>query len=617
MLNSMNKEQREAVLFGAGPMLVLAGPGSGKTFVLTKRIQHLLENFQIKPNHILVITFTKSAALEMKNRALTLHPKASQVHFGTFHSIFYKILLVSGSYSGYQLVKTSVQKKLITSVLYAAHFDSDEIPNLVPTVLKEISFIKNAGISVKNHETQIMDKMLFQRIYHTYNKELHGKKYLDFDDMLLLCYEYLRKNKDERSKWQKLFQYVLIDEFQDINAVQYGIVRMLTNENRNLFVVGDDDQAIYGFRGSKPEFMKKFLTDYPEAKQILLKTNYRCGRKIVTLAQKSISHNEVRFPKEIVSGRMENGGCFDGEVFMEETLSKEAEIKWIYERILENQGKTMAVLYRTKRQAMYLTERLVSLGISVEQKEGVENFYTHFIVEDIMAYFYFVTGKNTRFYFLQFMNKPCRYINREAVKNEIIEEQELLKFYHGKEFMQNVICELYEDLRFLKKCDPYSALIYLEQKMGYKAYLKEMAGKEEKWMEYESVLSELEVRLKQYETIEKFLLFVEEFEAYFEDERKNVSRNGCRKRENEVEIGGKVNLMTYHGAKGLEFDCVFMPGINESALPHPRAVTAMEIEEERRMFYVALTRARDKLYLSCVNQKEADAPSLFWKELLI
>lgn len=606
---SVNEAQSCAILHGTGPMLVLAGPGSGKTFVLTRRIQNLIQNHHISPEQILVITFTKKAAVEMRERAIRLISAAQNVSFGTFHSCFYQILLHTPKYRNIKLCNAVTQKQILTQVLYANQFDSDEIPNLFPKLIKEISYVKNAGMGIQNFDSRVIKPETFRIIYEAYNFELHQRFCLDFDDMLLLCYEYLKENKEERKKWQKQFRYILIDEFQDINAVQYAIIKLLTGAEKNVFVVGDDDQAIYGFRGSDPQFMQKFLTDYAPCKQILLNINYRCSFDIVALAKKSIACNTFRFPKEIMANATQRGG-----VYITEYKSQEKEIEAVLKEIeegLTREKETMAILYRTNKKGNLWAEALFAKGISFEREEKTADFYEEEIVKDILAYFSFCFESPRRFFFLQCMNKPVRYLSRKALQKEVVEREELLQFYQGNETMQRKINTLFDDFVFLRTCDPYSAFVYLQKKMGYLGYLKEKnVNQPEKQKEEEELLEELGKRLKGFYTVLDFLDFVRTYQKAL-NEQKEKSKS-----ENEDEKKKGVKLMTYHASKGLEFDTVFLPGLINGAVPHPRAMTEEAIEEERRMFYVAMTRAKKRLYLTSVVEKEEDRERLTSKFLL-
>lgn len=602
----MNEAQQKAAGHFEGAMLVLAGPGSGKTRVITERIRHLIRVYHIPPEHILTITFTKKAALEMKERAVRLDRAAGFTVFGTFHAIFYHILLQSPKYHGMKLCTASHQKRILTKILYAYHYDTDQTTHLTEKILKEFSYIKNTGIKSDDYESKVLEKEQFCEIYRAYGTRLHQSGYIDFDDMLLLCYEYLKTDLEARKKWQEKFTFIQIDEYQDINAVQYAIIRLLAGKRQNVFAVGDDDQAIYGFRGSEPAYMTRFLEEFSDAGKILLNINYRCHGEIVRQAKKCISHNQNRFEKEIKAVRHEGEG-----VLYVPNRNYQEEAERVMERIraLRQAEKdcSIAILCRTNRQGSYLLEKLLRGKVPVHLEGKGEDFYAHPVVRDVLACFSFLYGQK-RFHFLQFMNKPFRYISREAVRDEIVTEQALCGFYRTNDNLCSTIKTLFSDFEFMKECDCYSACMYFMKKMGYERYIEEETGSNrEEREEYGLVVKELLLRLKEFPDIEGFLSFVKS--------RESAQSGAVEKRKKEKEEGA-VQFLTYHASKGLEFDHVFLTGVNQGRVPHPRAVTKAELEEERRMFYVAMTRAKKSLTISFLvgDDENPEEPSVFVKD---
>lgn len=603
----MNGAQQKAVAHFEGAMLVLAGPGSGKTRVITERISYLIRKRNIPPEHILTITFTKKAALEMKKRAVMLDRAAGLTTFGTFHAVFYHILLQSPKYQGIRFCTSRRQRQILRKILYAYHYDTDQGTHLTEKILKEFSYIKNTGIKSTDYESKVLEKERLHEIYGAYQTELHQSGYIDFDDMLLLCYEHLKTDSGARKRWQEKFTFIQIDEYQDINAVQYAIVRLLAGKRKNIFAVGDDDQAIYGFRGSEPAYMAKFLEEFPGAEKILLNVNYRCHEAIVSLAEKCIAHNKNRFEKEITASHRDG----EGVSFVRNQDNRE-EAERVIGRIRalrqEEKSYSIAILCRTNRQGSYLLEKLFREKIPVLVSGKRESFYEHPVVKDLTACFSFLCEPK-RFHFLQFMNKPFRYISREAVLEERVTERSLCEFYRGNETVCSEIRALFCGLDFMKGCDCYSACMYFMKKMGYGRYIEEeTVGDMEKREEYGLVVKELLVRLKEFPSIEGFLSFVEKWEEAEADKGEELLHNG--------EEG--VSFLTYHASKGLEFDHVFLTGVNRGNVPHPRAVTEKEIEEERRMFYVAVTRAKKSLTVSFLagNDENKEEASPFIKELL-
>lgn len=602
--------QAGAVRHKDGAMLVLAGPGSGKTAVITGRIRHLIHFYHIPPEHILTITFTKKAAIEMKQRAIGLCEEAGQAVFGTFHGVFYQILLTSPRYQGMSPCSLAVKRQLMKEILYANHYDSDQSIRLIDKLLQEISYCKNSNTDISKYHSKLLEKEQFEVIFHAYRKELHEKGQLDFDDMLLLCYDYLAKDGQARQKWQKKFQYIQIDEYQDINKIQYDMIKLLAGSRGNVFAVGDDDQAIYGFRGSNPELMSRFQKEYAPVKTVLLDKNYRCHQEIIQLAGQSIGHNKKRFGKKI-SGVHCNGEGVIIKEFVGEREETEAIISQIRRMKQEADGETIALLYRTNRHSAYMEEKLFQEGFLTERVEKRENFYERPIVSDVLAYFRFLeSGK--RYDFLQIMNKPLRYISRTALSEENVSKQELLHFYRGNRQMEQRLKRFFTELDFMRECDAYSAYLYLLKRVGYEAHcLKAYGIDAEKLQETKEDIRELGMRLKGFRTRKEFLDFAE---AWMLGETKK----GAVQFETAATEGKNVpiHLMTYHASKGLEFSHVFLPGVNKYIVPHKKAVTEEELEEERRMFYVAMTRAKNSLWISYRSENGTAEASPFVKELI-
>lgn len=605
-----NDTQQSAVQHYKGAMLVFAGPGSGKTAVITGRILHLIHTHHISPEQILTITFTKKAAIEMKQRCLAMDERANDAVFGTFHAVFYQILLQSPRYHGMKPCTVSVRKNILKEILYAHHIDSANNNQFIEKLLQEISFCKNNGMSTQMLQSGLLEREEFCVVYQAYNRRLHENANVDFEDMLLLCYEHLKKDVNARKIWQNRFKFIQIDEYQDINKIQYEIIKLLVSEENNIFVVGDDDQAIYGFRGSNPQFMNSFLEDFAPVKTVLLDQNYRCNKEILDYADKSIIHNKNRFAKKVSASHC-NGDGVKIQTFEDERLETDAIIKEIRRLKEKNHKAEIAILYRTNKLSAFMEERLYQEGFVIQKEEKTENIYDHQIAKDVIAYFQFIQSKK-RFHFLQIMNKPVRYISRDALKGEIVTKEALLEFYNENEFMKEFIRSLFTDLKFMEQCDAYSAYIYLLKKMGYEKYAKsEYAKTKEQAEEIEKTITALGMRLKSVRTQIEFIESVKEWEQYYE-ERSKTKKQSDKALEHEENA---IQIMTYHASKGLEFDHVFLPGIDKYVVPHKKAVSEEELEEERRMFYVAMTRARYSLWVSNRMEKSGSQVSLFWEEL--
>ena len=606
----LNENQKHAVRHAKGPMLVLAGPGSGKTAVITARIVSLIRCCHVRPEQILTITFTKKAAVEMRERAVRLDRLAQNTVFGTFHAVFYGILQQSERYRGRKLCTETRKRQFLKEILYTLPLDPENgySQRILENILQKISLMKNR-MNSKEEESGVLDRAQFLQVYHAYNEKMKKEGLLDFDDMLLLCYDYLKNDSAARKKLQERFRFIQIDEFQDINELQYEIVKLLVGDEHNLFVVGDDDQSIYGFRGAGAVYMRHFQNDYREAQTIVLDHNYRCHKDILAAAFRCISHNTDRFSK-MVNTQQEEGFGLLTESFPGIAEETEAVLHKVAALKKEEPKASIAFLYRTGRNGSYMEEELFRGGYRIRKTEKRTDFYDKAVVKDILSCFSFLeSGKRREF--LQFMNKPCRYLSREALREEIVREETLLAFYEGKEPMQKEIRTLFKDLAFLRECDAYSACLYFMKKMGYERYAYEtLAKSREEKEEWKQDLKELLVRLKGKSIVE-VLEFVREWELYGEEEKRKTNDQNGQKEEDRT----TVHVMTFHASKGLEFDYVFLTGLDRRSVPHKKAVNRSELEEERRMFYVAMTRAKKGLWLSCPMENGMPDASPFLQEI--
>lgn len=569
--------QKLAIMHGTGPMLVLAGPGSGKTYVITHRIAHLISRCKIPPDNILVITFTKAAALEMQARANNLLKQCAYVQFGTFHSIFYQILRISEKYKNLTLISDAERKNFIKAILDSNDAAEKDPEGQAEQYLKAISRKKN--ILDCPASDQGTAGMKFLQVYYAYEQWLWENHKLDFDDMLRLCYLYLWENPRERKKWQERFRYILIDEFQDINPLQYETIKLLSG-NGNLFAVGDDDQAIYGFRGADPLLMKQFEKEF-EAKVVRLSCNYRCSGNITELAGRFIGHNRERFQKEIAAVK-EPGDA----VVIRELADRRQELMFLEEEIKsyakKNPGKTQAVLARTN-----------GLLGSYEQILGRNG--KNPLWEDMESYLSFINCGRRREDFLKIMNKPVRYISRNILLEPVIKFELLKKRLKDKPWIMKRIMELEKQVEFAEKLDLLGQLHYIWKALGYEQYTKENSDKDTgKIKENVGWFLKLLSSAKECGSLEELQAIMEKEESEQTTERE------------------KVSVMTYHGAKGLEFDRVYLPDLNYGRVPHGRMLALEDLEEERRMFYVAVTRAKESLFLLYTKEQTG---SPFLKEI--
>lgn len=613
----LNRGQDEAIKHGNGPCMVLAPPGSGKTLIVTERTRYLIEESGVRPDQILVITFTRYAAREMKERFERLTAgKNYPVTFGTFHSIFYGILKCAYGIGANNLMSEKESSVLLQEVLDQTDIEStpevEDEEELVRELLREVGMVKNGLCHLKDFHSKYLTQDEFAEVFRSYEHQKKELKKFDFDDMLVQCYALFRKKPEILQGWQKRFQYILIDEFQDINRVQYEVIRMLAAPRYNLFVVGDDDQSIYGFRGAKPELMLYMKQEFPSLRTISLTVNYRSTEFITGAAARVILHNDTRFYKRVQSfrGRGQN-------VHVQEVLDEQEEAQYVTEEIQKklDQGikpGEIAVLFRAAVQARMISEILSEHRIPFEMRDYVTNFYRHFIVKDMMAYLQLAAGKRDRSLFLTICNRPLRYLARNSMENRQVNFEELRKFYCDKDWMLDIIDQFDVDVRMMKNMAPYAAIQYIRKKIGYDDFLKEYAEKHQiSWKQLMDVMAELEERSKNFKSYDEWEIHIAKYTQELEEQQ-------AKARKIKGERENKVQLMTIHSAKGLEFEDVFVIHANEGAIPHQKAEKKDEIEEERRLFYVALTRAKNNLCISYITQKNGNSikPSRFVEELL-
>ena len=613
----LNRGQDEAIKHGNGPCMVLAPPGSGKTLIVTERTRYLIEESGVRPDQILVITFTRYAAREMKERFERLTAgKNYPVTFGTFHSIFYGILKCAYGIGANNLMSEKESSVLLQEVLDQTDIEStpevEDEEELVRELLREVGMVKNGLCHLKDFHSKYLTQDEFAEVFRSYEHQKKELKKFDFDDMLVQCYALFRKKPEILQGWQKRFQYILIDEFQDINRVQYEVIRMLAAPRYNLFVVGDDDQSIYGFRGAKPELMLYMKQEFPSLRTISLTVNYRSTEFITGAAARVILHNDTRFYKRVQSfrGRGQN-------VHVQEVLDEQEEAQYVTEEIQKklDQGikpGEIAVLFRAAVQVRMISEILSERRIPFEMRDYVTNFYRHFIVKDMMAYLQLAAGKRDRSLFLTICNRPLRYLARNSMENRQVNFEDLRKFYCDKDWMLDIIDQFDVDVRMMKNMAPYAAIQYIRKKIGYDDFLKEYAEKHQiSWKQLMDVMAELEERSKNFKSYDEWEIHIAKYTQELEEQQ-------AKARKIKGERENKVQLMTIHSAKGLEFEDVFVIHANEGEIPHQKAEKKDEIEEERRLFYVALTRAKNNLCISYITQKNGNSikPSRFVEELL-
>lgn len=617
---ALDEAQQRAVTYGEGPLLVTAGPGSGKTTVITHHIKYLIEHLGISPNKILVITFTKAAATEMKERFLRLmNANETEVVFGTFHAFFYRIVSQSFGFDHQSILNEKEKIQIIKEILRAQkiYFYDD---SFLADILNEISRVQNKD-NPEQFESVLLPKEVFLMVYNEYIRRKQILRKLDFDDMITLCFQLLKKDAMLLKKWQSMFQYILLDEFQDINPLQYEIMKLLSAEHQNVFAVGDEDQSIYSFRGADPKICFQFLKDYKNAKQIYMTTNYRCREEIVEAAKRLISHNKNRFAKEIhavqkektdknnpiiLCGQKDMGikeeSIFAGIVcrqFTTEAEEYEAIAQSLKEMQIQGKLKQCAILCRTNTISPLFLSQLKKNKIPYLIKNSCKNWKQSAVVQDIFSYIALAEGDLSRKHFYRVMNKPVRYISREMISKEDMTWEKFIENAKGNITVVKNIYKLRCDLEYIRSLPLFACIGYIRRGIGYENWLKTQGNKV--CMEGMEALELLQALAKECETTEEIKDLIE----VSREETRDISRNDS------------VSILTYHGAKGLEWPYVFLPDVMNGITPYQRAKKEEEVEEERRMFYVAVTRAKEAVCLFCLKKDETHkkSPSIFIEEL--
>jgi len=589
----LNESQQKAIVHKEGPMLVLAGPGSGKTTVITLRTKYLIEEYGVAPQEILVITFTKAAAQEMKERfQKNMEGQYTPVHFGTFHAIYFNILKYAYHFTAANILREEQKSNFLRNMIQKLNIEVEDEADFISELMSEISQVKNERVPLAHYYAKCCSEDNFRIIFTAYQKMLTDNNFIDFDDMIILCYELLSERADILQGWQSKYKYILIDEFQDINQMQYEVIKMLARPEDNLFIVGDDDQSIYKFRGAKPEIMLNFKNDYPTCETVLLDINYRCSDIIVEGARKLIANNKNRYFKNIKAKKI-NGLPLEIKTFFNQEEENLYIIKQIQESIKQGMKYSdIAILFRTNIGPRLLLERVMEYNIPFKMKDKIPNIYEHWIAKNILTYIRMALGSRERGDFLQIMNRPNRYIKREIIESPKISFSELVRFYQDKEWMIERIYKLEYDLTLLSKMIPYAAINYIRKGIEYEAYLKGYA--EYRRIKYEDlldVLNEIQESAKAYKTYEEWFLHIEKYskELIEQEKRKNENYNS-------------ITFATMHSSKGLEYKVVYLIDVNEGICPHRKALIESDIAEERRMFYVGMTRAKEQLKIFSIQE---------------
>lgn len=592
-----NKSQIQAISHMDGPAMVLAGPGSGKTTVITHRIKNLIEKAEVRPENILVVTFTKAAAISMQKRFSTLMNggKGQPVTFGTFHSVFYKILRKSRRYEATYILSERQKTDYIREIIGRYGISSNDISELSQNIINDIGNIKGNMLNAQEYEPSCCKKEDFIKVYNAYNLELKRDGKMDFDDILRECYLLLCENHTILEQWRELYKYILIDEFQDINRIQMNIIELLASPLNNIFVVGDDDQSIYGFRGARPEIMIEFKDYYPEAELIVLDVNYRSTQSIINVAGRVIENNKTRLDK---CAHANNDKDFQPDI--RKFRNQVEELKFVVSKIkeYENQGislSEMAILVRNNSQIQEISSFLKNRKIEAESGKHRSNIYNGMVAKDILSY---VRGalKFDGTYFnedlIYVLNKPQRYISRQVVLSVNMNISAVRRIYS-----KNNIDSFLFHIEMIRKLPPQAALSYIRKGAGYEEYLRLYAI--ENNIPMSGLLKQLEQLVQEcskFNTLEQWINSID-------SAQNSEGQNFGKKSSGEGGTNNRINIMTMHGSKGLEFKAVFIVDANQGIIPTSKALRERDFEEERRLFYVAITRAIDYLNVYAVEER--------------
>ena len=594
-----SKPQLEAVRHVDGPMMVLAGPGSGKTAVITGRVRYLLEEMKIAPQTILVITFTKAAAMEMKERFVKLMGEPKGVQFATFHSVFFMILRVSYGYGVDQIITEEMTRNFLKEKIRGLDLEEGDEKDFIKNIIGEISRVKSEGVAIENYYSLNCPEEAFRDIFKSYEAFMKERGLIDFDDMMLLCDKLFNDYPHILEAWQSKFKYILIDEFQDVSKLQFELVRKMAKPLNNIFIVGDDDQSIYRFRGAKPEIMLGFEKIYPDCKKVLLNENYRSTESILNFAGSIIHKNKQRFAKKIIAAKGVRGNLPVIKSFTDRRTEDTAIVKDIIKS--HDAGipfSEMAIVYRTNIAARPVVAKLIEYNIPFIMKEMAPSIYNHFIAKNIMDYLEIANGDRARSRFLNIMNRPNRYLTRESLADAVVLNKDKVEFvsfikwtaaYKGRNWMAERINTLQFHLAKLAKLSPFGAIHYIRKVIGYDKFLTDYAN--ERHIDADElfeILEEIEEAAKPFNTLKEWKESIEDFNKKQKEEfekNKNTDRDA-------------VVISTMHGCKGLEFEKVYIPEVVEGIIPYKKAIRQSDIEEERRLFYVAITRAKKELMIT-------------------
>lgn len=598
-IDKLNENQLKAVEHVDGPCMVLAGPGSGKTRVITYRIANMVVNKDIKPTSILAISFTKASSMEMKNRALALSNdfRMNKVTYGTFHSVFFRILRYFENYNIESILDEKTKRIGLKNILKGLNIENADDDETIGQVINEISYVKNELMDKRDFKSELLTNDEFIKVYNYYEEYKEQINKIDFDDMLIKTYELLKNNKSALDRVRSAYRYILVDEFQDINKVQFEALKLIANPNNNIFVVGDEDQSIYGFRGSRPDFLLEFEEYFLNTNKVLLDINYRSKGEIIDIANRLIEKNENRYEKVIKCGQ--GNGANVNYISPEDSEEEAVYIaKDIKDKIQEDYTEytDFAVIYRTNIQSRALVDVFMDMRIPFVVKDSIVTIYDHWAAQDILSYLRIGVNPNSNKDWIRIINKPFRYISKDNL-NLIKDEPDFINALinkcdlHPKQV--KTINDLDIDITYVKGLNPKNAISYIRTTLDYDRYILDYCtNRKIKTNGLIEILNELESSATNFKTIQEYLDHIERVKSEIVDNKNNKETDG-------------VIFTTMHSAKGLEFKNVYIIGANEGTIPHEKSYEIDDeekkndqIEEERRLMYVAITRAEENICIS-------------------
>lgn len=593
-MSEFNEMQKKAILHKDGPLLIIAGPGSGKTTVIVNRAKALVEEYKIKPGNILVSTFTKNAALEMAARYYEICPPGGRgINFGTIHSICLHILREYFGYSYENLCAENEKYGKLYDIYKRYRFQTGDERQFIKAAANTISTIKNMRKDIHDPDTfagvnGIADEQM-ERMYFGYQDKLKKEGKYDFDDILLHCHDKLLHEPAALEQLQERYQYIMVDEFQDTNRVQADIFYLIAEKYRNIAIVGDDDQSLYRFRAADPSIMLGFRQQYPDAEKVVLGMNYRSDGNIVKVSRSFIESNAGRFPKDLKANR-----ATKEPIRFVEIKDEKAETAYIIDAVkdLHDQGVSyseMAVIYRTNKESQSLIAGFMEHKIPFyAKKEDIIDIYNHFIYKDILNFYDIANGSKNYSKWQRAMKRPTLYISGECFRecknvDDIIEWQ----MTKGNRRSAKGILQFQEKVRVLKSFQrPKDFIAYLRYSIGYDKGLENYAKYMHESMDLlNMILEDLAKDAEGFNTMKDWIRFGEQYHNEIVEQTKWDKSSDA------------VSLTTMHGSKGLEYKAVFMVNAIDGVTPNKNAESNEDYEEERRMFYVGMTRAKDKLFL--------------------